>query len=62
MKNIQNLLLVTAVFSLTACGFQLRGQATLPFETLFISAPAGHPIGTDLKTPHQVRYQDACCQ
>lgn len=49
MKNILNLLLVTCCVLLTACGFQLRGQAMLPFETLFISAPAGHPIGTDLK-------------
>src|SRR6184192_1615493 len=49
MKNILNILLVTCCVLLTACGFQLRGQAMLPFETLFISAPAGHPIGTDLK-------------
>ena len=49
MKNILNILLVTCCVLLSACGFQLRGQAMLPFETLFISAPAGHPIGTDLK-------------
>ena len=24
---------------LAACGFQLRGQASLPFETLYISFP-----------------------
>ena len=36
-----------SVFS--ACGFQLRGQASLPFETIYISSPVGHPIGTDLK-------------
>ena len=41
--------LILLTLTVTACGFQLRGQATLPFETLFISAPAGHPIGTDLK-------------
>lgn len=34
---------------LTACGFKLRGQiSTLPFKTLYISAPAGQSIGTDL--------------
>ena len=27
----------------------MRGQAGLPFETLYISAPAGHPIGAELK-------------
>src|SRR6476619_6063369 len=37
------------LLTLASCGFQLRGQATLPFETLFISFPAGHPIGTDLR-------------
>jgi LPS-assembly lipoprotein len=41
--------LILLTLTVTACGFQLRGQATLPFDTLFISAPAGHPIGTDLK-------------
>ena len=30
-------------FFLAACGFQLRGQATLPFETLYISFPVGNP-------------------
>jgi len=37
------------LLALTACGFQLRGQATLPFDTLYVAFPAGHPIGTDLK-------------
>jgi LPS-assembly lipoprotein len=44
-KNV----LVVSCFFLAACGFQLRGQATLPFETLYISFPAGNPIGTDLR-------------
>jgi LPS-assembly lipoprotein len=30
-----------------ACGFQLRGQAKLPFETLYIST--GSPLGIELK-------------
>lgn len=41
--------LVAFCFVLTACGFQLRGQATLPFETIYVSFPQGHPIGTDIK-------------
>ena len=43
--------IVPVVFCLflAACGFQLRGQATLPFETLYISFPVGNPIGTDLR-------------
>jgi LPS-assembly lipoprotein len=39
----------TFCFLLAACGFQLKGQATLPFETIYISTPQGHPIGTDLR-------------
>ncbi len=35
---------------LGACGFKLRGQiASLPFETLYVSAPPGHTIGSDLR-------------
>ena len=32
-----------------ACGFQLRGQATLPFETLYVAIPDMSPLGTELK-------------
>jgi LPS-assembly lipoprotein len=32
-----------------ACGFQLRGQAKLPFETLYVAIPAVSPLGTELK-------------
>lgn len=32
---------------LSACGFQLRGQASLPFETLHV--PAGSPLTVELK-------------
>ena len=32
-----------------ACGFQLRGQATLPFETLYVAIPETSPLGTELK-------------
>jgi len=35
---------------LNACGFKLRGQiASLPFETIYIAAPPGHTIGSDLR-------------
>jgi LPS-assembly lipoprotein len=46
---MKKVLLVVFCFFLAACGFQLRGQAKLPFETLYISFPTGHPIGTDLR-------------
>ncbi len=46
---MRKVILVTLCFALTACGFQLRGQAKLPFDTIYISFPEGHPIGTDVK-------------
>lgn len=46
---MNKILLVAFCSVLTACGFQLRGQATLPFETMYVSFPQGHPLGTDLK-------------
>lgn len=33
--------------TLCGCGFQLRGQATLPFETLYV--PGSSPLVVDLK-------------
>lgn len=46
---MNKILLIAFCAALTACGFQLRGQASLPFETIYVSFPQGHPIGTDLK-------------
>ena len=36
-------------FLTAACGFQLRGQATLPFETLCVAIPDISPLGIELK-------------
>ena len=46
---MKKILTLVFCFLLAACGFQLRGTATLPFETIYIASPAGHPLGTDLK-------------
>lgn len=46
---MNKILLVVFCSVLAACGFQLRGQASLPFDTIYISFPQGHPIGTDIK-------------
>lgn len=35
--------------ALAGCGFQLRGTATLPFETLYIPGAAGGGVPLDLK-------------
>jgi LPS-assembly lipoprotein len=34
---------------LTACGFHLRGRASLPFDTLYIAAPETSAFGLELK-------------
>ncbi len=42
-------LIILLMVMLTACGFKLRGQiSTLPFDAIYISAPAGHSIGSDI--------------
>jgi len=43
---MRTVLLVAAAF-LAGCGFQLRGQASLPFETLYI--PGATPLAVELK-------------
>ncbi|WP_297325093.1 LPS assembly lipoprotein LptE [Nitrosomonas sp.] len=48
--NKQTILILIVVFLLAACGFKLRGQiSSLPFKSLYISAPDGHTIGMDLE-------------
>jgi LPS-assembly lipoprotein len=43
---MRNVLLIAAAL-LAGCGFQLRGQASLPFETLYI--PGSTPLAVELK-------------
>jgi LPS-assembly lipoprotein len=38
-----------AALVLAACGFQLRGSAELPFESLWIEMPESNPLGAELK-------------
>lgn len=46
---MKKMLLVVLCSLLVACGFQLRGTTSLPFEKMYISAPDGNPIGAELK-------------
>ena len=50
---MRTLLLLTALLLttllLTACGFHLRGQAGMPFQTLYLDANAGAPFLNDLR-------------
>jgi LPS-assembly lipoprotein len=36
------------VATLAACGFQLRGTATYPFDSIFVNAPSSPPMSTEL--------------
>lgn len=47
MKNPVVLLLCALLFS--GCGFQLRGGATLPFETLYVQAPTGSQFANQFR-------------
>ena len=44
---MKKILLLMLLLTLSACGFQLRGTAQLPFQTLFVDA-GGNSIGPDL--------------
>lgn len=46
---MRNLAIVALALLTAACGFQLRGQAKLPFETLYVAIPGISPLGTELK-------------
>ena len=41
--------LVAAAFLPTGCGFQLRGVANLPYETMYVDLPPSSLIGAELK-------------
>jgi LPS-assembly lipoprotein len=45
----RNYLIILIFFSLSACGFQLRGDNSLPFSTLYIGAGAGSQLQADMK-------------
>lgn len=43
------LLAITFAIALAGCGFQMRGTAALPFDTLYMPSAAGGGIALDLK-------------
>ncbi len=50
MRSVHTVTLLIILCMLAACGFKLRGQiSSLPFATLYIAAPPGHTIGSDLR-------------
>jgi LPS-assembly lipoprotein len=59
---MRKLLAVTVLLLLAACGFQLRGVAALPFESLYVDG-GGNPalaaeIGRAIRTGTQTRLTD----
>ena len=43
------LLALCLAVALGGCGFQLRGSANLPWETLFVDLPANNALGAELR-------------
>lgn len=55
-------LAIAASGALGACGFQLRGQAQLPFSTLYVQGAGNTPLGQELRRAlrvSNVRLEDA---
>ena len=46
---MKKFLAVACCLLVTACGFHLRGQTTLPFETLYVNASVDSAFATQLK-------------
>jgi len=46
---MKKFLAIACCLLVTACGFHLRGQATLPFETLYVNASNDSPFVAELK-------------
>jgi LPS-assembly lipoprotein len=46
---MRRLLVILFLLSLTACGFQLRGSYNLPWDTLYIDAPANTELYAQIK-------------
>lgn len=42
-------IVLSAALLLTSCGFHFRGQATLPFDSLYVQAPPSSQLATQLR-------------
>ena len=49
MRAALALLVVATALLLSACGFQLRGSYSLPYESLFVDMPDASVVGAGLK-------------
>jgi LPS-assembly lipoprotein len=48
-SRMPSLAILCLVLVLAGCGFELRGTATLPFQTLYVDFPAGSSMAAELK-------------
>lgn len=48
-QTLARLTAVPALLALTACGFALRGTASLPFSRIYVTAPDSSHIGAQLR-------------
>lgn len=49
MSSSKHAIAALAALLIAGCGFQLRGSATLPFNTLYVEAPAASLFATQLR-------------
>ena len=47
--SIQVIAILVIAMTISACGFQLRGQASIPFETMRVETPAFSAFANDLE-------------
>ena len=48
-RRVATLMVLILTMALSACGFQLRGQYTLPFASVYVSSPGASVVTTALK-------------
>ena len=48
-RDLLRAALVALAATAAGCGFQLRGTATYPFDTVYVAAPVGAPFTAELK-------------
>jgi LPS-assembly lipoprotein len=49
MVRAARIVLLVLAAVLAGCGFQLRGHADLPFESLYVNVASTNPLGAELK-------------
>lgn len=59
-RYLQPLLVLVLSLTVAACGFKLRGQADMPFDTLYVNVPPNSQLGAQLR--RQIRTSDPSVQ